>query len=115
MINPAGVLGVGTFQRFKSRRVRPGNPDPFVKHRDLVQGDGFAVGMGPEGFDVHPFQGLVVKHRVLLVRRVYHFSQKKISVVEGADAPTFEVTSYDSATGTEARDKSARYMEGRRK
>lgn len=48
-------------------------------------------------------------------RRVYHFSQKKISVVEGADAPTFEVTSYDSATGTEAKDKSARYMEGRRK
>ncbi|HMZ27780.1 MAG TPA: DKNYY domain-containing protein, partial [Elusimicrobiota bacterium] len=48
-------------------------------------------------------------------RRVYYFSQKKITVVEGADASTFEVTFYDSATGTEAKDKTARYMEGRRK
>lgn len=48
-------------------------------------------------------------------RRVYHFSQKKMTVVEGADAPTFEVTLYDSATGSEAKDKLARFMDGRRK
>lgn len=93
----------------KTLRAHPDN-ESVAMDKALVYYEGIVV---PEA-DPATFKPLERSY-AKDARRVYHFSQKKMTVVEGADAPTFEVTLYDSATGTEAKDKAARYMDGRRK
>jgi hypothetical protein len=44
---------------------------------------------------------------------VFYDGDSGVYVIEGADAASFEITNYDSATHTEARDRNHRYMQGK--